>query len=111
MRRIFIFREGNVMAALMGPNPQIGMSGYGTEIADALRDMAVQFDREKTLIHDNAVMVETMKRTETAKGASISDAIRKLAWIMAERGYTEHDFPELDWNRIAAEPPVAPTLH
>jgi len=35
-----------------------------------------------------------------------SDPIRKLAWIIEERGYAEQDFPDLDWNRIANELPL-----
>jgi hypothetical protein len=37
--------------------------------------------------------------------------VRKLAWIISERKYTEHDFPDLDWDRIAAEPPVIWSIH
>ena len=43
----------------------------------------------------------------SAEGRTPAEAIRKLAWIVEERGYAEKDFADLNWNRIAAEPPLA----
>jgi len=53
-------------------------------------------------------MVEAAGRIVSAEGRTPSDAIRKLAWIVEERGYAEQDFPDLDSIRIAAEPPLVP---
>ena len=108
MRRVFIFREGTMMGAMVGPDLQIGIGGFGPTIRDALRDLADQFDEHHYHLNENAVMVEAAGNIVSARGATPGDAIRKLAWIVAECKYTENDFAELDWNRIAAEPPVYP---
>jgi hypothetical protein len=106
MRRIFIFREGNMMAAMIGPDLVIGVAGFGETIREAMRDLADQFDRNNYLLSENAVMVFVAGKTASATGQTPADAIRKLGWIIAERKYTEQDFPDLDWIVIAAEPPV-----
>lgn len=96
------------MGAMIGPDLQIGIGGFGPTIRDALRDLADQFDEFRYGLSENAVTVVAAGKTVSAKGDTPGDAIRRLAWIVAEGKYTEHDFPELDWNRIAAEPPVYP---
>ena len=106
MRRVFIFRDGNMMGALMGPDPQIGVSGFGLTIREALHDLADQFDRHHYRLQENAARVETLRRTEAAIGDSPGDAIRNLALVLDERKYTEHDFPDLDWKLIAEEPQI-----
>jgi hypothetical protein len=106
MRRIEVFREGNMMGALIGPDPVIGLSGFGETAADALRDLADGFDQEGYRLPGNAVAVKVKGHLVSAEGKTPFEAIRKLAWIISEHGYTEHDFAELDWNRIAAEPPL-----
>jgi hypothetical protein len=108
VRRIFVFREGNMMGAMVGPDLQIGIGGFGPSVRDALRDLADQFDDFDYRLTENVVVVEVAGQTVSARGQTAGDAIRKLAWIVAERKYTEKDFAELDWTRIAAEPPVLP---
>ncbi len=87
----------------------IDVGGFGVTIRDALRDLADQFDEHRYTLTENAVKVEAAGKVISTKGQTPGDAIRKLAWIIAERGYSEHDFPDLDWTLIAAEPPVVST--
>ena len=107
MRRIEVFREGNMMGALIGPDPAVGLSGFGATAADALRDLADGFEEHGYRLPGNAVAVKAKGNLISAEGKTPSEAIRKLAWIVSERGYTEHDFAELDWKRIAVEPALA----
>lgn len=37
MRQIFIFRDGNMMGAMIGPDLVIGLGGFGGTIPEALR--------------------------------------------------------------------------
>ena len=106
MRRIVVFREGNMMGAMVGPDLVIGLGGFGETVRDALCDLANGFDEHGYSLNGNAVTVEVSGKRVSADGLVPSDAIRKLAWIVEERGYTEQDFPDLDWTRIAAEPPL-----
>jgi hypothetical protein len=106
MRRVFIFREGNMIGAMIGPDLVIGVGGFGVTIRDALRDLADQFDMHHYSLNANTVMAEAAGKVLATTGQTPGDAIRKLAWIIAERGYSEHDFPDLDWTLIAAEPPI-----
>jgi hypothetical protein len=101
VRRIFVFREGNVMGAMVGPDLQIGIGGFGPSVRDSLRDLADQFDDFDYRLTENVVVVEVAGQTVSARGQTAGDAIRKLAWIVAERKYREKDFAELDWTRIA----------
>jgi hypothetical protein len=94
------------MGAMIGPDLVIGLGGFGETVRDALRDLANGFDEHGYSLNGNAVTVEVAGKLLSAEGQTPSDAIRKLAWIIEERGYTEPDFPDLDWTRIAAEPPL-----
>jgi hypothetical protein len=94
------------MWAMIGPDLQAGVGGFGDTIRDAMRDLAGRFEAHCYKLDENRVMVEAAGKIVTAEGQTPGDAIRKLAWIVSERGYTEHDFPELDWDRIAREPPL-----
>ena len=47
MRRIEVFREGNAMGAMIGPDPVVGLSGFGETAADALRDLADEFEEKR----------------------------------------------------------------
>lgn len=103
---MFIFREGNMMAAMIGPDLVIGIAGFGETTSDAVRDLADQFDKHNYSLPENAVTVSVAGKTKSASGQTPADAIRKLGWIIAERNYAENDFPNLDWKVIAAELPV-----
>jgi hypothetical protein len=106
MRRISIFREGNVMGAMIGPDLVIGLGGFGETVSDALRDLADGFDRLGYSLDENRVMVEVAGKVVSAEGQTPSDAIRKLAWVLGQRGYLERDYAALDWRRIASELPI-----
>jgi hypothetical protein len=56
-------------------------------------------------LDQNAVTVEVSGKLVSSEGRTPSEAIRKLAWIIEDRGYVEHDFPDMDWTQIAAELP------
>jgi hypothetical protein len=109
MRRIEVFREGNMMGALIGPDLVVGLGGFGETSAEALRDLADLFEEHHYAIAGNQVAVEVRGKLVSAEGKTPADAIRKLAWIVAERGYTEEDFAPLNWTRIAAETPLVST--
>jgi len=96
------------MGALIGPDLVIGLGGFGETVPDALRELAAGFDENGYSLRENRVMVQAAGRIVSAEGRTPSDAIRKLAWIVEERGYAENDFPDLDWTRIAVEPPLVP---
>jgi hypothetical protein len=106
MRRIAVFRDGNMMGAMIGPDLAIGLGGFGETVPDALRDLATGFDEHGYSLDRNAVTVEVSGKLVSAEERTPSDAIRKLAWIIEERGYVEQNFPDLEWTRIAAELPL-----
>jgi len=81
-------------------------SNYCGALPNALRDLANGFDEHGYLLDRNSVTVEVSGKLVSAEGQTPSDAIRKLAWIIEERGYAEQDFPGLDWNRIVNELPL-----
>ena len=58
MRRIFVFREGNMMGAMIGPDLAVGLGGFGETAPDALRDLANGFDEHSYSLNGNAVTVE-----------------------------------------------------
>jgi len=43
---IGIARDGNQIVAMVGPDLQEGLGGFGVTIADALRDLADQMEKE-----------------------------------------------------------------
>ena len=49
MRRIEVFREGNAMGAMIGPDLVVGLSGFGETAADALRDLADEFEETRLI--------------------------------------------------------------
>ena len=59
-----------MLGALVGPDPQIGVSGFGVTIRDALRDLATHFDAHSYRLGENAVTVETLRKKESARGNS-----------------------------------------
>jgi hypothetical protein len=103
MRRIFIFREGNMMGALAGPDPVRGVAGFGVTIGDALRDLAGQFQEHGYRLQPPAV-VNVAGTTVQATGFTPADILEELANKLA--GYEERDFPPLNWGQISREPPV-----
>jgi hypothetical protein len=109
MRRIAIFREGNMMGALIGPDLVVGIGGFGKTVPRALRDLADAFDTHGYALPGNRVVTQVADSTITATarpGAKPSDAIRRLAAMIEERGYAEQEFPEPDWSKIGSEEPV-----
>jgi hypothetical protein len=71
-----------------------------------LRDLANGFNEHGYSLSGNAVTVEVSGELVSADGLTPSDAIRKLAWILEERGYTEPGFPRfrLDPDRSRTGP-------
>ena len=106
VRRISVFRDGNMMAAMIGPDLVVGIAGFGETVAAALRDLAEQFTWHGYALDVNSVSVKVCDETLTARGTTAPDAIRRLAGVIEWRGYAEHDFAEPDWSRIAAERPI-----
>jgi hypothetical protein len=103
MRRIFIFREGNMMGALAGPDMVRGVAGFGVTISDALRDLADQFQDHGYRLLPPAI-VDVAGTTVHAMGFTPGDILERLAEKLA--GYEEQDFPPLNWGQISGEPPV-----
>ena len=44
---VTIMRDGNQVAALLGPDLQAGIGGFGDTAIEALRDLAAQMEFEK----------------------------------------------------------------
>jgi len=103
MRRIFIFREGNMMGAMVGPDLVRGVGGFGPSIKDALYALAAEFQEHGYRLTPPAV-VEVAGTTVAAYGYSPLGILNRLAEAIA--GYREEDFPPLNWQEIGWEPPV-----
>jgi hypothetical protein len=44
---VALMRDGNQIVAMLGPDLQTGIGGFGDTAADALRDLAAQIEVEK----------------------------------------------------------------
>src|SRR2546427_11299741 len=55
MRRIAVYRDGNQMAAQIGPDWVEGIAGFGDTVADALRDLAYSFAEHRYELRGNSV--------------------------------------------------------
>ena len=55
MRRIAIFRDGNKIGAMIGPDLVKGLGGFGDTAPDALRDLAAGFNQHAYELRDNTV--------------------------------------------------------
>jgi hypothetical protein len=44
---VALMRDGNQIVAMLGPDLQTGVGGFGDTAADALRDLAAQMEFEK----------------------------------------------------------------
>lgn len=111
MRRIVVYRDGNQMAAQIGPDWVQGIAGFGDTVGDALRDLADWFEKEGYELRGNSVGVEvaaTFIEVKGSPGQAPADIIRALADVVAEHGYQETEFPEPDWKRLAQEERVMP---
>jgi hypothetical protein len=111
MRRIAVYREGNQMAAQIGPDWVRGIAGFGDTVADAMRDLAQWFAKHRYDLRGNSVGVEVAGNfieVSGHPGQSSADIIRTLADMIQERGYRDSDFPEPDWKRLAHEERVMP---
>ena len=47
MRRVVVYRDGNQMAAQIGPDWVQGIAGFGDTVADAVRDLAYLFAKHR----------------------------------------------------------------
>lgn len=99
------------MAAQIGPDWVMGITGFGDTVVDAIRDLAVLFDKHRYQLRGNSVGVDVAGKFVEMNGHPVqtpAEVIRALAWLIAERGYAEADFPEPDWPRLAQEERVMP---
>src|SRR5215471_204342 len=99
MRRIAIYRDGNQMAAQIGPDWVEGIAGFGDTVADAMRDLAYLFADHGYELRGNSAGVEvagTFIEVTARSGQSPADVLLELAGIVEERGFQESDFPEPD---------------
>jgi hypothetical protein len=106
MRRIAVYRDGNQMAAQIGPDWVQGIAGFGDTVADALRDLAHAFADHGYQLRGNAAGIEVAGEfieVTASPGQSPADVLLTLAGIIQERGYQESDFPEPNWDRLANE--------
>ena len=103
MRRIAIFRDGNQMGAMIGPDLVKVLGGFGDTVADALRDLAAGFARHGYRLHDNTVVVEVAGRSiQAGPSPTAAAAIRELADILEQADFPKDAYPVLDW-RIGKE--------
>jgi hypothetical protein len=104
MRRIAIFRDGNQMCAMIGPDLVVGLGGFGDTVPEALRDLAAGFTQHGYRLQDNTVVVGVAGRSIQAGPArTAAAAIRELANILEHAGFPEHAYPALDWVQISRE--------
>jgi hypothetical protein len=111
MRRIAIYRDGNQIAAQIGPDWVSGIAGFGDTVVYAIRDLADSFDKHNYMLRGNSVGVDVagkVVKIHGQPGQAPAEVIRALAWIIESRGYEEADFPEPDWTRLAQEERVMP---
>src|SRR5215467_3935935 len=111
MRRIAVYRDGNQMAAQIGPDWVQGIAGFGDTVADAVRDLAYSFADHGYELCGNAAGVEVAGafiEVIAKPGQSPADVLLTLAGVIEERGFQEADFPEPDWDRLANEERVFP---
>ena len=106
--RIAVFRDGNMMAAMIGPDLVVGIAGFGETVPAALRDLAQQFALHGYVLDGNAVSVQVCDETLKVRGTTAPDAIRRMAGVIEWRGYNENDFADPDWSQIAGERPITP---
>jgi len=101
-----VYRDGNQMAAQIGPDWVQGIAGFGDTVADALRDLAYSFAEHHYELRGNSVGIDVAGEfieVTAVTGQSPSDVLITLAAVLEGRGYEESDFPELDWELLAKE--------
>ena len=111
MRRVAVYRDGNQIAAQIGPDWVQGIAGFGYTVADALRDLADSFAKHGYELRGNSVGFEVANRfieVHANPNQSPSDLLVTLAAIIEEDGYRESDFPEPNWKWLANEERVYP---
>src|ERR1700716_2388548 len=89
MQRIAVYRDGNKMAAQIGPDWVQGIAGFGDTVADALRDLAYLFAEHRYELRGNSVGMEVAGRfiqVTAIAGQSPSDVLMALAG-MIERAW------------------------
>jgi hypothetical protein len=106
MRRIGVYRDGDQMAAQIGPDWVLGIAGFGDTVAEALQDLARWFAKHDYELRGNSVGIEAAGEfieVTAAPGESASEVIIRLAGIIGERGFQESDFPEPNRKWLAKE--------
>ena len=101
-----MYRDGNQMAAQIGPDWVQGIAGFGDTVADALRDLAYSFAELRYELRGNSVGIEVAGEfieVTASPAQSPADVLLMLAGKIEARGYKESDFPEPDWDRLANE--------
>jgi hypothetical protein len=114
MRRIAVYRDGNQMAAQIGPDWVEGIAGFGETVADAVRDLAHSFARHRYELRGNSIGIEAagaLVEVTAIPGQTPSEVLMTLAGVIEDRGYKESDFPEPDWKWLAKEERVIPFEH
>ena len=111
MRRISVYREGNQMAAQIGPDWVQGIAGFGSTAPNAIRDLAYAFADHRYELRGNAAGVQVAGefiQVTASPRQSPADVLLTLTGIIEERGFQESDFPEPDWDWLAREERVFP---
>ena len=106
MRRIAVYRDGNQMAAQIGPDWVQGIAGFGDTVADALRDLARSFADHQYELRGSAMGIEVAGefiQVTASPRQSPADVLLALAGMIEERGFQESDFPEPNWSWLAKE--------
>ena len=95
MRPIAVYRDGNKMAAQIGPDWVQGLTGFGDTVADALRDLAYSFADHRYELRGNSVGIEVASEfieVTASRGQSPADVLLRLAGAIEEVG-TRVGFP------------------
>jgi hypothetical protein len=106
MRRVVVYRDGNMMAAQIGPDWVQGIAGFGHTVADALRNLACSFAEHRYELRGNSVGIDVAGKfikVHASPSQSPSDLLMTLAAMIEEGGYQQSDFPEPNWKSLANE--------
>jgi hypothetical protein len=106
MRRISVYRDGNQMAAQIGPDWVEGIAGFGGTAADALRGLASSFADHGYELRGKSAVIKVggqFIEVTACPGQMAPDVLRALARIVEDLGFRESDFLEPDWDWLAKE--------
>jgi len=113
MRQVVVYRDGNQMAAQIGPDWVQGIAGFGDTVADAVRDLAYSFAEHRYELRGNSVGMQVAGKfieLNAVAGQSPSEVLMSLAGLIEAAGYQECDFPEPNWEWLANEERVVQGL-